>query len=116
MERNMKVLMIVGVVMMIMVVCEATVTCGTVASAVSSCIPYLKGQSPTIPPACCSGIRSLNAQASTPADRQTACKCLKSAAGSISGINYGSAAGLPGKCGVNIPYKISPSTDCSKVN
>nr|B3A0N2.1 RecName: Full=Non-specific lipid-transfer protein; Short=LTP [Lycium barbarum] len=39
----------------------------------------------------------------------------KSAAAGISGINYGIAAGLPGKCGVNIPYKISPSTDCSKV-
>ncbi|MCE3052255.1 tyrosine protein phosphatase, partial [Datura stramonium] len=52
----------------------------------------------------------------TPADRKTACTCLKSAANTIKGINAGKAAGLPAACGVNIPYKISPSTDCSKVS
>lgn len=114
MERSMKVLMIVGVVTTMMVVGEAGVTCGTVASSVGSCIPYLKGSSPGIPAACCGGIKSLNSQASTPADRRTACNCLKSAASRISGINYGLAAGLPSKCGVSISYKISPSTDCSK--
>ncbi|KAK3405011.1 hypothetical protein EUGRSUZ_K01283 [Eucalyptus grandis] len=44
-----------------------------------------------------------------------ACKCLKSASGSISGINFGVVAAIPGKCGVNIPYKISPSTNCNSV-
>ncbi|KAG5582178.1 hypothetical protein H5410_052805 [Solanum commersonii] len=52
--------------------------------------------------------------AKTPADRKTACTCLKSAASAIKGINVGKAAGIPRVCGVNIPYKISPSTDCSK--
>ncbi|KAL9274938.1 Non-specific lipid-transfer protein 1-like protein [Drosera capensis] len=36
--------------------------------------------------------------------------------GAISGLNLGKAAALPGKCGVRVPYAISPSTDCSKVN
>ncbi|KAJ0734860.1 putative plant non-specific lipid-transfer protein/Par allergen [Helianthus annuus] len=49
-------------------------------------------------------------------DRQTACGCLKSVYASNSGINLGFASNLPGKCGVNIPYKISPSTDCSTVH
>ncbi|KAG5582184.1 hypothetical protein H5410_052811 [Solanum commersonii] len=53
--------------------------------------------------------------AKTPADRKTACTCLKSAASAIKGIDVGKAAGIPRVCGVNIPYKISPSTDCSKV-
>ncbi|KAM0006269.1 Non-specific lipid-transfer protein [Helianthus debilis subsp. tardiflorus] len=68
-----------------------------------------------VPPACCSGVKSLNSAAKTTPDRQTACGCLKSAYSSNSGINAGNAASLPGKCGVSIPYKISPGTDCSKV-
>ncbi|KAI9153347.1 hypothetical protein LWI28_009937 [Acer negundo] len=93
---------------------QAAVTCGTVTSSVAPCIGYLRG-SGALPPACCSGIKSLNAAAATTADRQTACRCLQNAAKQISGLNLNLAAGLPGKCGVNIPYKISPSTDCSKV-
>ncbi|CAI0557979.1 unnamed protein product [Linum tenue] len=30
-------------------------------------------------------------------------------------INYGLAAGLPGKCRVDVGFPISTSTDCSKV-
>ncbi|KAL7616729.1 hypothetical protein Lser_V15G02740 [Lactuca serriola] len=47
--------------------------------------------------------------------RQTACNCLKSFYSSNSGINLSNAASLPSDCGVNLPYKISPSTDCSTV-
>ncbi|CAN6339374.1 unnamed protein product [Urochloa humidicola] len=46
---------------------------------------------------------------------RTACNCLKSAAGRISGLNAANAASIPSKCGVSIPYSISTSTDCSKV-
>ena len=94
---------------------EGAVTCGTVTSSLSKCIPYITGKGP-ISPGCCAGVKSLNAMATTPADRQTACGCLKSLAGKINGINYAAAAGVPGKCGVSIPYTISPSTDCSKVH
>ncbi|KAK8558276.1 hypothetical protein V6N13_038749 [Hibiscus sabdariffa] len=95
---------------------QAAITCGQVASSVAPCIAYLRGTGGSVPAACCSGIKSLNAAAKTTADRQAACKCLKSAAGGIPGINFGLASGLPGKCGVSIPYKISPSTDCSRVS
>ncbi|KNA20465.1 hypothetical protein SOVF_052120 [Spinacia oleracea] len=54
--------------------------------------------------------------ASTPDDRKAACGCLKSAAASVKGINYSAASSLPAKCGVNIPYPFSTSTDCSKIN
>ncbi|XP_077217396.1 non-specific lipid-transfer protein 1-like [Tasmannia lanceolata] len=90
------------------------ITCGQVISAVSPCLRYLRTGGP-VPAVCCNGIRGLNGAAKTTPDRQTACGCLKSAATSISGLNVGFANSLPGKCGVSFPYKISPSTDCSKV-
>ncbi|MBA0628501.1 hypothetical protein Godav_023219, partial [Gossypium davidsonii] len=93
---------------------QGAITCGQVTSSLAPCISYLRGNGAAIPPGCCVGIKSLNSAAQTTPDRQAACKCIKSAAGSISGINYGIANGLPGKCGVNIPYKISPSTDCNR--
>ncbi|KAF9595735.1 hypothetical protein IFM89_003477 [Coptis chinensis] len=93
---------------------EAAISCGFVVSKVSPCIPYLRGGGP-IPPACCNGVRTLNAAAQGTPDRQTACNCLKQAAAGISGINPGFAGGLPGRCGVSIPYKISPYTDCSSM-
>ncbi|KAG9443605.1 hypothetical protein H6P81_014945 [Aristolochia fimbriata] len=94
---------------------EAAVTCGTVVSNLSPCIGYLRGASKVIPATCCSGIRNLNSAAQTTADRKTACNCLKSAAAGIAGLNYGLAAALPAACKVNIPYKISPSTNCNQV-
>ncbi|KAJ8550769.1 hypothetical protein K7X08_000139 [Anisodus acutangulus] len=93
---------------------EAYVTCGTVATDLSPCLDYVR-MGGAIPVTCCNGIRSLFSAASSTQDRQTVCSCLKSAAGAINGVNLQLAAALPSRCGVNIPYKISPSIDCSKV-
>ncbi|XP_010931358.1 non-specific lipid-transfer protein 1 [Elaeis guineensis] len=90
------------------------ITCGQVASSVSGCISYVRSGG-SIPASCCSGVRSLAGSAKTTADRRTVCNCLKSTAARISGIKPALAAGLPSKCGVRIPFTISPSTDCSKV-
>ncbi|KAK3002663.1 hypothetical protein RJ639_019969 [Escallonia herrerae] len=94
---------------------EAAISCGQVASGVVYCLPYLRGTGKLLPQ-CCSGIRGLNTAARTPEDRKAACYCLQKASKSIGGLKPGLVAGLPGKCGVNIPYKISPSTDCSRVS
>ncbi|XP_038980837.1 non-specific lipid-transfer protein 1-like [Phoenix dactylifera] len=90
------------------------ITCGQVVSYLTPCINYVRngGQ---IPGACCSGVRGLAAAAKTTPDRRTACTCLKNAAAGISGLKTGLIAGIPGKCGVRVPYAISPSTDCSRV-
>ncbi|PON51601.1 Lipid transfer protein/Par allergen [Parasponia andersonii] len=88
-------------------------TCGQVSSSIGPCVNCLKSGG-AVPAAYCNGIRSLNSAAKTPADRQAGCRCLQSAAGSIKGINFSLAAGLPGKCGVDVPYKISPSTNCNR--
>ncbi|XP_010252072.1 PREDICTED: non-specific lipid-transfer protein 1-like [Nelumbo nucifera] len=93
---------------------DAAISCGQLASLLSPCVNYFVKGGP-LPPACCSGVRTLNSAAKTTADRQATCQCLKSAAASIPGLNLGLANSIPGKCGVNFPYKISPSTDCSRV-
>nr|CAC86258.1 lipid transfer protein [Fragaria x ananassa] len=90
------------------------ITCGQVASNISPCLTYVKSGG-AVPAACCSGIRNLNGMAKTTADRQAACNCLKQAAGGIKGLNPNLAAGLPGKCGVSVPYKISTTTNCAAV-
>ncbi|KAK4377454.1 hypothetical protein RND71_003750 [Anisodus tanguticus] len=87
-------------------------TCGQVQSGLAPCLPYLQGRGPL--GGCCGGVKGLLGTAKTPADRKTAYTCLKSAANAIRGIDMGKAAGVPGACGVNIPYMICPSTDCSK--
>ncbi|TJX43195.1 hypothetical protein E8P77_30490 [Soehngenia saccharolytica] len=91
------------------------ITCGQVTGSLAACIPYLRTGGRAPPPPCCNGVRSLNSAARTTRDRQAACNCLKQAYGTIRGINPNVAAGLPRQCGVSIPYKISPNTDCAKV-
>ncbi|RRT74490.1 hypothetical protein B296_00009786 [Ensete ventricosum] len=87
-------------------------TCGQVVSFLQSCIPYARGTG-QLTGACCSGVRSLNAAAKTTPDRQTACSCLKSTVAGLKGIQTGTVAGIPGKCGVSVPYPISATVDCS---
>ncbi|KAG5092454.1 hypothetical protein JHK82_051232 [Glycine max] len=96
---------------------QAAVTCNQVVSNLTPCISYVLNGGKTVPGPCCNGIKTLfNLAHSTP-DRQTVCKCIKNA---VSAFHYGKsnvdrAAALPKQCGVNIPYQISPSTDCTRV-
>ncbi|XP_049407579.1 non-specific lipid-transfer protein 1-like [Solanum stenotomum] len=101
------------VVLCMVIAHTEALNCGQVTSFIIPCLGYLRNTAPL--GGCCDGVRNLASAAKSTPDRKTACTCLKSAAGAISGINYSKAAGLPSTCGVNIPYKISPSTDCSKV-
>ena len=105
------------VVLMCMAVVGApiaqAITCGQVTSSVMPCAGYItSGKGPA--PACCNGIKSVMAAARTPSDRRTVCNCLKSAAGKFTGFNPKNAETLPSKCGVNVPYKISTSTNCAR--
>ncbi|KAF3447964.1 hypothetical protein FNV43_RR08671 [Rhamnella rubrinervis] len=111
------VLKAVSIVLMCMVVgapVARAITCGQVSRNLAPCIQYVRGGG-AVPPGCCSGIKSLNDAAKTTADRQAACNCLKTAAMNIPGLSPNLAAGLPSKCGVSIPYKISTSTNCASV-
>ncbi|KAK9070001.1 hypothetical protein SSX86_010399 [Deinandra increscens subsp. villosa] len=92
----------------------AALTCGDVTSKLTPCLNYLQGHG-SASTACCKGVKGLNAVAKTSSDKKMACGCMKKAYKSIKGIKTDKAVGLPKKCGVNIPYKFSPDTDCSKV-
>lgn len=87
------------------------VTCAEVTSNLASCLSYLT-QGGTPSEACCGGVRNILAAAGTTSDKQTVCKCLKDDANNFN-INDDIAQALPALCGVNIPYKISRSTDCT---
>ncbi|TMW82266.1 hypothetical protein EJD97_006375 [Solanum chilense] len=97
---------------------EAAISCNTVYSKLMPCLSYLMGGSnrAAAPAGCCSGIQSLYTAASTTTDRQGVCSCLKSGAASLgNSIDTSKAATLLSKCGVTVPYKISPNIDCSQV-
>ncbi|TMW82907.1 hypothetical protein EJD97_003962 [Solanum chilense] len=113
MEMSSKIACFIVLCMIVVAPHGEALSCGQVTSGLAPCLPYLQGKGPL--GGCCSGVKGLLGAAKTPADRKAACTCLKSAASAIKGIDVGKAAGIPSACGVNIPYKISPSTDCSKV-
>ncbi|OIW19059.1 hypothetical protein TanjilG_10620 [Lupinus angustifolius] len=92
-------------------IAQATITCGQVVSSLAPCLTYLQSGG-AVPGTCCNGVKGLVALAQSTADKQTACNCLKSVAASTQ-FNPENAASLPGKCGVNLPYKISTSTNSS---
>ncbi|KAE9610796.1 hypothetical protein Lal_00021187 [Lupinus albus] len=98
---------------------EGTVSCGQVVNNLTPCVSYVVYGGSTVPAQCCNGIKNLNGMAQNTPDRQTVCNCIKNAVSSsgftYSNVNLDLAAGLPKKCGVNIPYEISPTTDCSRV-
>ncbi|XP_021291349.1 non-specific lipid-transfer protein 1-like [Herrania umbratica] len=92
----------------------SAISCGDVASKLSSCLRYLQGGR-SLPSNCCAGIRSLNAQARDKRSRQAVCRCLQNAAKTMTGLKTNLVEGLPRRCGVKIPYKISTSTNCNRV-
>ncbi|CAI8600668.1 unnamed protein product [Vicia faba] len=116
MARSMKVACVVlAMCMLVAPMAEAAFQCGAVTADLAPCLAYLTGGPGPSPP-CCAGVKKLLAAAPTVPDRRAACNCLKSTAGAISNLNANNAAALPGKCGVNIPYKISTSTNCNTIN
>ncbi|XP_078181176.1 lipid transfer protein 6 isoform X1 [Carex rostrata] len=93
---------------------SAAVTCSDVYTDLMPCLGYVQGG--PMQSSCCSGIRDLMSAASTKADRQTACRCIKSVASSAGGSYTSRAMGIPSQCHVSMPYKMDPNTDCAKIN
>ncbi|KAI3911351.1 hypothetical protein MKW98_010238 [Papaver atlanticum] len=91
------------------------ITCGKILQdLVLPCYSYLR-QGGAVTSGCCGAVRDLNSAAQTTTDRTVVCGCLQSVPRLSREINSSRLASIPGKCGVSIPYKISPSTNCSKV-
>ncbi|XP_057800402.1 non-specific lipid-transfer protein 8-like [Salvia miltiorrhiza] len=93
----------------------AAITCSDVIKDLRPCLNYLKSGSGAPPTPCCDGASSLAAAASTTADKQAACNCLKNAAKSIT-LKPELAKALPANCGISMPFQISPNVDCSKIS
>ncbi|XP_058734957.1 non-specific lipid-transfer protein 1-like [Vicia villosa] len=114
---SLKVACVVALMCMVVVtapMAEAAISCGAVTGYLGPCISYLKGgPGPSLQ--CCGGVRKLNAAAQTTPARKAACNCLKDAAGSTPGLNANNAATLSAKCGLSLPYKFGPNTDCTSI-
>ena len=116
-QQQVSVVLVAVVLLVLMAapsVINAGVTCGQVLSYLTPCISYAMGRGSEPPAACCSGVSNLNAAANNTADRQATCKCLKQITSTMPALKPDIVAGIPSKCGVDIPYPIARSTDCSK--
>ncbi|KAK9067782.1 hypothetical protein SSX86_011893 [Deinandra increscens subsp. villosa] len=107
-----KVAFVAVLVAMAVVAVESGVTCKLVVSSLTPCTTYLirGGQVPT---RCCNGVKLLYKDAVTKPDRQMACRCMEQAAKLLPAIKIKYAGDLPGKCDVDVPYKITPTFNCS---
>ncbi|KAL8262511.1 hypothetical protein R6Q59_023860 [Mikania micrantha] len=94
---------------------NAVISCATVIQDLTPCVGYLRSGSGKPPPACCSGAKALAAAATATADKQAACSCLQMASRSLN-PNPTLAKSLPGKCGINLGFTISPNVDCTKIS
>ncbi|KAL8232508.1 hypothetical protein R6Q57_002286 [Mikania cordata] len=111
-KADLIVMLVVMVVAIMSGLTDSAITCELVVSSLTPCETYLtKGD--IVPSVCCDGVKSLYKDAETTADRQKACRCLEQAATLVPGINVEYASSLPGKCGVNFPYPINPTFNCS---
>ncbi|KAL1368833.1 hypothetical protein HN51_022970 [Arachis hypogaea] len=109
-------MMMMCMIMDLISLAQAGPSCGNVQDALSPCIRYVTGIDNNVPGACCNGIKKVKSQSKTTQDRRSVCKCIKTTAHSIKKLNIHKLAGLPAKCGVNLPYKLSPSIDCNRIN
>ncbi|CAK9144795.1 unnamed protein product [Ilex paraguariensis] len=92
----------------------AAISCSDVIKDIRPCVNYLKNGSGMPPAACCTGASNLASSATTTADKQAACNCIKSAAKNAN-IKSELAKALPANCGITLSIPISPNTDCTKI-
>ncbi|KAL8248734.1 hypothetical protein R6Q59_005602 [Mikania micrantha] len=87
--------------------------CNDLTSMLAPCMNYLKsGGSPTHE--CCDGAKKVQGATKSQADRRTACKCAKNAAGQLK-VRPDAANSLPGKCGISTSIPIDPSVNCDTI-
>ncbi|XXG42768.1 hypothetical protein AAC387_Pa01g2961 [Persea americana] len=92
---------------------EAAMSCGQIVTALTPCIPYSRDGG-TVPHACCAGFQGVIAESKANPDLQAACRCMKNFIEStVPRMKVALVNSIPGKCGVNLPWKFGPSLDCS---
>ncbi|KAI3988048.1 hypothetical protein MKX01_011837 [Papaver californicum] len=96
-------------------VVNGAVSCGDAVSDLVPCGSYLMSSGSSTPTKeCCDGARKLNQLATTTADRQSLCACLKQTGPSF-GVKVDKAKQLPVLCKLKLNIPITPNVDCSKV-
>ncbi|OIC51710.1 hypothetical protein A7L55_19770 [Acinetobacter baumannii] len=102
--------------MMVIQAESAGVSCGTVTSDLAPCVGYLTSGTGKPTPGCCGGVKKLAGLANTTPARRAVCSCLKSAYSQFPNVKSAAVTGLPGSCGVNLPFKISLQTNCNTIS
>ncbi|XP_058757486.1 non-specific lipid-transfer protein A-like [Vicia villosa] len=91
------------------------VSCSEAVSSLLPCLPFLEGSLPATPSAdCCTGATNLFNKANTTPIKRSVCQCLKDASTKFA-VKPDRAAQFPQLCHINVPFPISASVDCSKI-
>ena len=107
------IVVVVLAIVQLMVEPGRAISCGQVDAALAPCMPYLTGGGNPAPK-CCDGVKDIKGMASSTADKQTACNCVKTAANRYPSLKDDAALALPDKCGVEMDIPISRTTNCDK--
>ncbi|XP_058767385.1 non-specific lipid-transfer protein 5-like [Vicia villosa] len=116
MARSMKVACVVLVMCMAFAhMAESAITCEDVVNNHTPCIGGYTGGI-MISTRCCNAVKKIDAAATTAADRQLTCRCLKIRAGYILNLdpNIGDKLFVD-ICGAKTPYKLNRNADCSTI-
>ncbi|WJX67344.1 hypothetical protein P8452_51819 [Trifolium repens] len=90
-------------------------SCESVNDHLKPCLTYLAGMTYKPRPLCCQGAKNIVLLASTSfEDKWLACNCVKTLAQILMPKAQQNAIDLPKKCGVQFPFEISATIDCSR--
>ncbi|KAK7243666.1 hypothetical protein RIF29_38474 [Crotalaria pallida] len=95
--------------------CEAEIECGQMVRYLETCIGYLKdgGASDQPPSTCCDGAHAMENDIKNVDDKRDACTCLKIVALDTK-PKIENLRNLLTKCGITLPFEITPDFDCSR--
>ncbi|KAK2414900.1 non-specific lipid-transfer protein [Trifolium repens] len=84
---------------------------------IPTCFPYLRNPDSSIPPPepCCNALKDINNEIPDTDERRVACKCMQFVITITPGADLPDRAiALPGKCGVDLPFQLSPWEECDR--
>ncbi|KAI8027277.1 hypothetical protein LOK49_LG02G00824 [Camellia lanceoleosa] len=90
------------------------ISCGQVDGYLAPCVPYLIGGSGSPAPTCCEWVKNIKGMASTTAEKQAACNCVKQAANSYSNLKDDAAQSLTTECSVQMDIPVSRTINCDE--
>ncbi|MED6146064.1 hypothetical protein PIB30_031080 [Stylosanthes scabra] len=95
----------------------AAMSCDEIKSDLTPCLSFVLFGGFMVPQACCDGARTVYGAAQTTPDRQALCSCIINAirGAPYTSFNVANAAAIPPKCGLSVPYPITPDIDCSSI-